>query len=213
MVAGSSISLLLGSLSMAQASELAFPVNKSITVGLSQEPAIKNGDNQFYEIVYTINPTLPADISDFQLIREDQTLKLQKTLAGYRIEEPIKLEDKVLLSWGSRGQFSPVAIMLRNPLEIGAVSFAFNSSKLSPEAKQVIKSVSQAIATSGLRGVYVVGNADKPGSDLTNMSLSQKRAKRVLSSLSKDLAKLSITDAKISKFVNVAHKSLAAVIN
>lgn len=175
-----------------------FPTNKSVYMDVAVEPASSVGQNRFYPIVNKINPTLPEGVSEFSLIRNNEELELTKLSVGFQISSPITLDDKLFISWSEQSKTSPVAIIIRNPLALGQIAFAYNSSKLSPAAKGVITQVAKELSNSGLRGVFVVSGADKPGSDNYNLTLSDKRAKRATAYLNKELSKLSISDAKVS---------------
>lgn len=187
----------LGLTTTSYADAPAFPINKSVFMDVAVEPASSVGQNRFYPIVNTINPTLPEGVEEFSLLRDNQELELTKLSEGFQISSPITLDDKLFISWGKQSEVSPVAIIIRRPLSLGQVAFAYNSAKLSPAAKGVITQVAKEISNSGLRGVFVVSGADKPGSDNYNLTLSDKRAKRATAYLNKELSKLSISDAKI----------------
>jgi outer membrane protein OmpA-like peptidoglycan-associated protein len=60
------------------------------------------------------------------------------------------------------------------------LAFAFNSSTLSPQAKQAIDQVAHQVRSAGLSGkIYVDGYTDNLGSEAYGVVLSQRRADAV----------------------------------
>ncbi len=66
------------------------------------------------------------------------------------------------------------------------VFFDFNSSNLSPQARDTLKQAAAAQKTSGTGGMAATGHADRSGTDAYNMALSVRRANAVKDALGRE---------------------------
>jgi outer membrane protein OmpA-like peptidoglycan-associated protein len=74
------------------------------------------------------------------------------------------------------------------------VFFEFDSSKLTPDAMEIVRSVAEAAINQSGSSIMLTGYADRAGSDAYNLALSGRRADQVKS----DLVNLGISRDAIS---------------
>jgi outer membrane protein OmpA-like peptidoglycan-associated protein len=174
-----------------------YPSNKAVTIEVAKTAQVSQGLNRLYPVVNFLSPTLPEGASDFELLVNGELVSLVEENGVFRSTKLIRLTDSVSIAWGTPSKSTPAPVLIREPLSVGQVAFAFDSAQMTSGAKKVIKALAQEIQSSGLKGVYLVGGADKPGTDSYNLNLSNTRTLRVLALLKQEIKALGLSDVKI----------------
>lgn len=171
----------------------AMPKNFLLKVQSSTTPLVREGFNSFYPIVNNLYMDLPNDISNYAVEINGQSARVTEVDNHYQIIEPIRVADEVHLTWGSENLSSNIYAQFEGPFNLGNVSFDFASTVLTPDAKKIIRLIAAQIAKTEFKGLYLVGNADRVGTNSANLAISKKRSEVTQKYLTAQLERLGVS--------------------
>lgn len=198
----SAVAIFLGS-ATAFGSTTFLPAESAITVIRDDAKVTKFGLNQFYPIQYRVDSSIGADFADYSVTNGDSSFNLTEYQSQVVVDGHIDFTLPTTIAQKSDASAQPVPVLVKSPLDLGRVTFAYNSFELSDGAKSIIALMANEIAQSNLQGIYLVGNADRTGSQLANAKISLKRAKAVRAQLLAELSELGFTKFNV-KIENMA---------
>lgn len=194
------VALLSGlAMTTSQAVEYPFPTAMKVSIEKDAVPSYKNKSNIVYPVVNYFTVFMPNGDDTFSLRNEaGDDLAVIKQGDRYFINSHIPVGDVVYFGPDAQNVADPVRVMIEGPINLGHVHFNNGASTLTSAAKTALSLMAKEMADSNLTSAYLVGRADRSGSEDANLILSAKRAKVAASYLQKKLDALGVTDAVIT---------------
>lgn len=175
-----------------------FPASAAIQVLSDKNKSFRMGTNEHYPLKYQLNFVSEDLVDNYKVINGEGEFPIRESGSGkYSVIGNLNYMESAFIVGRNFSYAQPVPIVVSEPLNLGRVTFKFSSDKLNPGGEQIVKEIARTIANSKLLGIYLVGNADRVGSNWFNLYISKKRVERISSILESELKNLSVEGFKI----------------
>lgn len=164
------------------ANDYSFPVGMKVTIERGDTPEFQEKSNIVYPVVnyFSYEPAAGETETSFALFKNGgDTLTTVAIGDRFQINEPVGRDDEVSFSPDVDTAPKPIRVLVTDPIAIGHVHFAPGSAVLSSEARAALDVIAVEMIKSDLLGALLVGRTDRSGSELANLSLSDRRVAAV----------------------------------
>ena len=166
---------------------------------VAEEPEITDeGGGLFYPVVNKVVTMDGADFDNLVLSNENGAqYPIENVNGSYIVDGDLNFRDVYSAVRASGAKSLQLPFILEGPMNVGHINFKSGSAALDAGDKEILDAIANEVAKTGLTGIYLVGKADKVGSDEMNFTLSLKRVNAAKKYLTNALSDLGITDADI----------------
>ena len=193
------VALLAGGTFAANAAQNGELTTYGIHSSLAAEPEITDeGGGLFYPVVNKVVTMDGSDFDNLVLSNEKGTQYPVENVDGtYVVDGDLTYRDVYSAVWASGAKSLQLPFILEGPMNVGHINFKTGSAALDSGDKEILDAIANEVVKTGLTGIYLVGKADKVGSDEMNFALSLKRVNAAKKYLMNALSDLGVTDADI----------------
>lgn len=160
------------------ANQYAFPVGMKVTLEKGSAPQFQANSNLVFPVTsyFSYEPAVGETATSFVLFKNgEETLTTFAMGDRFQIDESVGRDDEVTFAPDSETAPKPIRVLVTDPIAIGHIHFEPGSAKLTEDARDALNVVAAEMIGSDLLGALLVGRTDRAGSEMANLSLSERR--------------------------------------